>query len=240
MKIHVESDAYRAANACAAWIGEQARRALADRERFSLALSGGSGPRPLFEALAREPVDWQRIELFQVDERAAPPGSPDRNFHAIRTLLVERARIPAAQVHPMPVGQENLEAAAADYAATLERVLGPARVLDLVHLGLGEDGHTASLLPGDPAADSGVPVIVSMAYRGFRRLSFNYSVLSGARQRCWFVTGMAKSGAVARVVEGDRAVPAGRIERRDSHLFVDRAAAAELEDSVGFGASPGS
>jgi 6-phosphogluconolactonase len=223
MKIHVEPDPHRAAGACAAWIGEQARRALADRETFSFALSGGSGPRPLFEALAREPVDWQRVELFQVDERVAPPGSPDRNFSAIRALLVERALIPTAQVHAMPVEQEDLEAAAADYAATLERVLGPGRVLDLVHLGLGEDGHTASLLPGDAAADSGAPVIVSMEYQGFRRLSLNYSVLSAARQRCWYVTGAGKSAVLQRAVDGDRSIPAGCIERDRSVFFVDRA-----------------
>lgn len=229
MKIHVEPDADRLASACAAWIGKQARRALADRNTFSLALSGGRGPRPLFEALAREKIDWQRVQLFQVDERAAPPDSPDRNFHAIHALLVEHAGIPAEQVHPMPVERENLEAAAADYAATLERVLGPGRVLDLVHLGLGADGHTASLLPGDPAADSGAPVIVSMEYQGFRRLSLSYPLLSAARRRSWFVTGAAKSAVLPRVIDGDRAVPAGRIERRDTLFFVDRSAAAALE-----------
>ncbi|HEX2140469.1 MAG TPA: 6-phosphogluconolactonase, partial [Woeseiaceae bacterium] len=131
--------------------------------------------------------------------------------------------------YPMPVAKEDLAAAAADYAATLERVLGPGSVLDVVHLGLGEDGHTASLLPGDPAPESGAPVIVSMAYQGFRRLSLNYPVLSGARQRCWFVTGAAKSEVLPRAVDGDPAIPAGRITREEAWFFVDHAAGAMLE-----------
>ncbi len=229
MKIHVEPDADRLALEAAAWIGEQARRAIDERNTFLIALSGGRGPHRLFEALAREKISWDRVHLFQVDERVAPLESPERNFHAIRSLLVERVAIPAVQVHPMPVERDDLAAAAAEYAATLERVLGPGRVLDLVHLGLGEDGHTASLLPGDPAPDSGAPVIVSMDYQGFRRLSLNYDILSGARQRLWFVTGAAKSEALRRAVDGDRSIPAGRIERDRTLCFADQAAAVLLE-----------
>jgi 6-phosphogluconolactonase len=229
MKIHIEADAEALALEAAAWIGEQARHALAERGTFSLALSGGRGPHGLFEALARQRIGWERVHLFQVDERAAPLESPERNFLAIRSLLVERVPIPCEQLYPMPVASEDLEAAATDYAATLERVLGSGRVLDLVHLGIGEDGHTASLLPGDPASESGKPVIVSREYEGFRRLSLNYHILSGARQRCWFVTGAAKSEVLPRAVDGDPGIPAGRIERDDTWFFVDQAAAAMLE-----------
>lgn len=229
MKIHIEADAGALALEAAAWIGEQARRAIAGRGRFALALSGGRGPHKLFEALARERIDWARVHLFQVDERAAPLDSPDRNFRAIVALLVDRVAIPCEQLHPMPVAREDLAAAAADYAATLERVLGAGCVLDLVHLGLGEDGHTASLLPGDPAAETGAPVIVSREYEGFRRLSLNYGVLSAARQRCWFVTGAAKCEVLVRAVDGDAGIPAGRISREDSWFFVDQAAGAMLE-----------
>jgi 6-phosphogluconolactonase len=229
MKIHVEADADTLALEAAAWIGEQARRAIAGRGMFSLALSGGRGPHGLFEALARERIDWARVHLFQVDERAAPLESPERNFRAIVALLVDRVAIPCEQLYPMPVARDDLEAAAADYAATLERVLGDGSVLDLVHLGIGEDGHTASLLPGDPACESGAPVIVSREYQGFRRLSLNYEVLSAARQRCWFVTGAAKSDVLVRAVDGDPGIPAGRISREDSWFFVDQAAGAMLE-----------
>ncbi len=230
MKIQIEADADALAREAAAWIGQQARSAIAERSMFSLALSGGRGPHGLFEALAREKIDWQRVHLFQVDERAAPLESPERNFRAIVALLVERVAIPCEQLYPMPVAGADLEAGAADYAATLERALGPGLVLDLVHLGLGEDGHTASLLPGDSAPESGAPVIVSMEYQGFRRLSLNYQVLSGARRRCWYVTGAAKSEVLVRAVDGDPGIPAGRIEREDSWFFVDRAAGALLEE----------
>lgn len=229
LKIHIEPDADTLALEAAAWIGEQARRAIGERGQFSLALSGGRGPHALFEALTREKVDWEHVRLFQVDERAAPQASPERNFRAIRSLLVERVPVPADHVHPMPVESDDLEAAAADYAATMERVLGADRLLDLVHLGLGEDGHTASLLPGDPAPDSGAAVIVSMPCQGFRRLSLNYALLSGARQRCWFVTGAAKSEVLPRAVDGDTSIPAGRIRRDDTLFFVDQAAGAALE-----------
>ncbi|HET6628625.1 MAG TPA: 6-phosphogluconolactonase [Woeseiaceae bacterium] len=229
MKIRVTADADELALQAAAWIGEQARTAIAEREIFSLALSGGRGPHGLFEALAREKIDWRRVHLFQVDERAAPLESPERNFRAIVSLLVDRVSIPCEQLYPMPVAGKDLEAGAADYAATLERVLGAGRVLDLVHLGLGEDGHTASLLPGDPACESGAPVIVSREHEGFRRLSLNYQLLSGARQRCWFVTGAAKSEVLMRALDGDPGIPAGRIERQGTWFFVDQAAGALLE-----------
>src|SRR5690606_25239264 len=224
-----EPDADRLALECAAWIGGQARRGLAERDTFSLALSGGRGPHRLFEALAREKVAWERVHVFQVDERAAPVDSPERNLRAIRELLLGRVPIPDANVHPMPVEQQDLESAARDYAGTLARVLGPDLVLDLVHLGLGEDGHTASLFPGDPASESGEPVIVSREQQGFRRLSLNYPVLSGARQRFWFVTGAAKSEVLLRAMDGDVGIPAGRIRREDTLFFADQAAAALLE-----------
>ncbi len=229
MKIHIEADADDLAREAAAFIGEQGRLAIAERGLFSLALSGGRGPHGLFEALAREKLDWERVHLFQVDERAAPLESPERNFRAIVALLVDRVSIPCEQLYPMPVARDDLQAAAGEYAATLERVLGDGRVLDLVHLGLGEDGHTASLLPDDPAAESGAPVIVSREYQGFRRLSLNYEVLSGARRRCWFVTGAAKSEVLLRALDGDGGIPAGRVSRENTWFFVDLAAGAALE-----------
>ncbi|HEX7061263.1 MAG TPA: 6-phosphogluconolactonase [Woeseiaceae bacterium] len=229
MKIHIEPDADRLALECAGWMAGQVRLGLAERDTFSLALSGGRGPHGMFEALAREKVPWSRVHLFQVDERAAPADSPDRNLTAIRSLLAERVAIPPGNVHPMPVEQDDLEAAAREYADTLARVLGPGAILDLVHLGLGEDGHTASLLPGDPVAGSERTVIVSREYGGFRRMSLNYTVLSDARQRVWLVTGTAKSEMLLRAMDGDVTIPAGRIRREDTLFFADQAAGALLE-----------
>src|SRR5690606_883654 len=161
--------------------------------------------------------------------RAAPADSPDRNLTAIRSLLVDRVAIPAGNVHPMPVEQDDLEAAAREYADTPERVLGRGSVLGLVHLGLGGDGHTASPPPGDPVAGSDRTVIVAREHGGFRRMSLNYSVLSDARQRVWFVTGAAKSEMLLRAMDGDVTIPAGRIRREDTLFFADQAAGALLE-----------
>jgi 6-phosphogluconolactonase len=229
VRIHIEADAELLAHEAAAWLADQARRAIEARQRFSLALSGGRGPHRMFEALAKESVPWDCVHLFQVDERAAPADSRQRNLRAIRELLLDRAGIPDDRVYPMPVELDDLDAAARQYAATLEDVLGPDAVLDMVHLGLGEDGHTASLLPGDEAADSAATVIVSREYQGFRRLSLSLPLLSRARQRFWLVTGASKSEILPAAVDGDPSIPAGRVNREDTVFFVDQAAAVLLE-----------
>jgi 6-phosphogluconolactonase len=221
MKIQTEADAQRAAEAAAAWIAGRARAAITDRHRFALALSGGSSPLPMFDALAAADIPWQYVSLYQVDERLVPADSALRNFAAIRERLLDRIAIPAGQVHPMPVESGDPRAAAAAYAETLVRTLGANGVLDLAHLGLGADGHTASLLPGDPAADEATAVIVSRRYQGTRRLSLSFSILSAARERAWLVTGADKRDALARLLGGDPDIPAGRVERRGSIVFTD-------------------
>lgn len=221
MKVRTEADAQGAAEAAAAWIAGRARAAIADRQRFALALSGGSSPLPMFDALAATDLPWQHVSVYQVDERLVPADSAARNFVAIRERLLERVAIPADQVHPMPVESGDPRAAAAAYAETLSRTLGPNGVLDLVHLGLGADGHTASLLPGDPALYEATAVIVSRRYQGMQRLSLSFSSLSAARERAWLVTGADKRDALARLLDGDPDIPAGRVERRNSIVFTD-------------------
>lgn len=221
MRVRTEADANRAAAAAAAHIAGRAQRTIADRRHFALALSGGSSPLPMFEALAAADIPWEFVHLYQVDERLVPVDSPARNFAAIRERLVGRVAIPADQVHPMPVERRDPRAAAADYADTLRRTLGPGGVLDLVHLGLGADGHTASLLPGDPALDEPADVIVSQPYQGARRLSLSAAVLSAARERVWLVTGADKRGALGRLLAGDPGIPAVRLDRRRSVVFTE-------------------
>jgi 6-phosphogluconolactonase len=228
MKIHVEPDPQRLAIGAAAFIARQARRAIHARQQFTLALSGGTAPRRMFEALSREKVQWTAVHVFQVDERVAAAHSGARNFSAMRTALLDHVAIPDGQVHPMPVDLDDLGAAADRYSASLRRCLGPAMALDLVHLGLGEDGHTASLLPGDPALESAADVVVSREYQGYRRLSLTFPVLAAARRRLWFVTGASKSRVLRAAVEGDVSIPAGRVPRSRTTFFVDAAAAAEL------------
>ncbi|HUD96545.1 MAG TPA: 6-phosphogluconolactonase, partial [Woeseiaceae bacterium] len=170
MNIHAVAHSHEASDAAAGYIAAQSRLAVSARRRFTLALSGGSSPLRMFDALTGEAIRWEHVHLFQVDERLVPADSPERNFTPVRERLIAHVDIPPGQVYAMPVELDDPKAAAKAYAATLRRVLGADGVLDLVHLGLGADGHTASLLPDDAALESNADVIVSRPYQGFRRL----------------------------------------------------------------------
>src|ERR1035437_8083900 len=150
MKLEVFEDAEAVARAAAAIIAADARAAVAARGRFIMAVSGGHTPWIMLRALANEEVPWKDVHVFQVDERIAPAGDPDRNLTHLRASLLEHAPLPPQQIYAMPVELPDLEAAAKQYAQPLEQVAGSPPVLDLAHLGMGPDGHTASLVPGDP------------------------------------------------------------------------------------------
>ena len=220
------ADAAAVARRGAARIAEAAREAAAARGRFALAVSGGHTPWEMLAALAAEDLRWDRLELFQVDERVALAGDPDRNWTHLGESLLGRVRLATAQLHPMPVEDADLEAAAARYAATLEGVTGSPAVLDLVHLGLGPDGHTASLVPGDPALDV-VDADVALAgpYQGRRRMTLTFPALDRARCVLWLVTGEDKREMLARLMRRDRSIPAGRVRQDGALVLADRAAA---------------
>lgn len=219
MKVHTLADAQEAGREAAKFIAARGQQAIQARGRFTLALSGGSSPLPMFSALSAENLDWEYVHLFQVDERLVPAHSPERNFAGIREHLLTRADIPSGQVYPMPVELADPVMAATMYATTLRQVLGDDAVLDLVHLGLGADGHTASLLPNDPALEEPSDVVVSRHYQGCRRLSLSLSVISAARERLWLVTGRGKERALAALQRGDRCLPAGRVPHDHSTLY---------------------
>src|ERR1700757_920895 len=146
MQIEVLADADAVAKKAAAVIATEARQAVAARNRFVMAVSGGHTPWVMLRALAEEDVPWSGVHIFQVDERVAPEGHADRNLTHLRAALLEHAPLPPEQIYAMPVEMNDLQSAAAKYAVGLERIAGAPPVLDLVHLGLGPDGHTASLL----------------------------------------------------------------------------------------------
>lgn len=232
MKIEIFADAEAAARRAAAFIAELARESVAQRGQFSLAASGGTTPWLMFRFLAGEDLPWQHVHLFQVDERVAPDGHLDRNLTHLRASLLGTVPLPAENLHPMPVEAQDLEAAAARYAAELQGVAGSPAVLDLAHLGLGADGHTASLVPGDRvlkvmAADAAV----SASYRGYRRMTLTYPLLNRARRILWVVTGPDKVPALEGLLLGDRTIPAGRVCGERALVLADAAAA-------GFGAGP--
>jgi 6-phosphogluconolactonase len=191
-----------------------------------MALSGGRTPWIMLRRLATEDVPWADVHVVQVDERVAPPGDPDRNLTHVRESLIQHAPLRPEQVHAMPVEMPDLAAAALQYASTLHAISGSPPLLDVVHLGLGGDGHTASLVPGDPVVDvTDRDVAVTGVYQGRRRMTLTYAALNRARRVLWVVTGSAKAVMLRRLREGDVSIPAGRIRRDLALVLADRAAA---------------
>jgi len=226
MQVDVFADETAVAKAAAKFIAAQAAAAIAVRGRFKFAVSGGRTPWQMLRALAGERVDWTNVHLFQVDERVAPAGDPDRNLTHIRDSLLAHAPIVAANVHAMPVEDTDLAAAAARYAQTLAMIAGTPPVLDLVHLGLGPDGHTASLVPGDPVLDEDfLNVSITQPYQGHRRMTLTYPVLNRSRCVLFVVTGAEKVKALDLLRAGDRRIPAARVTGERSVVMADAAAA---------------
>jgi 6-phosphogluconolactonase len=217
--VEVVADEREAARRAAELIADAGRGAAGDRGTFSLAMSGGRTPWAMLAILGdSEEMPWAETELFQVDERIASPGSEDRNLtHLVLGLSMQNQ----AALRPMPVTQRDLDAAAREYEASLPEPL------DLVHLGLGPDGHTASLVPGDPVLEmTGRRVAVTeTAYQGHRRMTLTYPALAAARQVLWLVTGAEKREALAKLLVGDRSIPAGRVENDSMTVVADEAAA---------------
>ena len=201
------------------------REAVTERGRCALAFSGGTTPLRAFGALAEEDVPWDRVHVFQVDERVGPFGDPERNYFHLKEALIDRIAIPSANVHPMPVEEEDLDEGARRYVAILHQIAGTPPVLDLVQLGLGEDGHTASLFPDDAAlkvVDS--DVAVTGIYKGRRRMTLTFPAIDRARCLLWLVTGSGKAAALERLLAGDRSLPAGRVRSDRAVLLADKTA----------------
>jgi 6-phosphogluconolactonase len=228
LKVVVLPDSASAARRAAHFVASEARAAAAARGRFTFAVSGGRTPWQMLRALADEDVPWNAVHLFQVDERIAPAGDPERNLTHIGESLLRAGKLPPAQLHAMPVEAPDVAAAAARYARELASVAGTPPVLDLVHLGLGPDGHTASLVPGDPALDvTRDEVTVTGVYQGHQRMTLTFPAIDRARRILWLVTGAEKQPMLTRLRAGDRSIPAGRVRREDALIVADAAAAGD-------------
>jgi 6-phosphogluconolactonase len=183
----------------------------------------------MLKALASEEVPWNALQIFQVDERVAPEGDADRNLTHLHKSLLEHAPLKPAQIHAMPVNATDLEKACVDYARELQSVAGNPPALDLIHLGLGPDGHTASLVPGDPVLDvRDRDVALTGVYQNRRRMTLTYPIINRARQILWLVTGADKSGPLLQLRNADPAIPAGHVNQAHAMALADAAAAAKL------------
>jgi 6-phosphogluconolactonase len=229
MKMEVFADDESTARAAAKFIAAEAAAAVAARGQFVLAVSGGRTPWIMLRALGDEEVPWERIHVVQVDERVAPAGHADRNLAHLRETLLDHSPIGPEQIHAMPVESSDLEVAAKQYASTLCEIAGSPPILDLIHLGLGPDGHTASLVPGEPVLNAtDVDVAVTGVYQGRRRMTLTYPIINRARRILWLVTGNEKVSMLLRLRKGDQSIPAGRVRHGQALIFADRAAVGDV------------
>jgi 6-phosphogluconolactonase len=222
MKVEVYADPAAVARCAADFIAAEARAAVAARGKFMFAVSGGHTPWMMLAELAKQDVSWKDTHLFQIDERVAPDGDPARNLTHLRDSLLALAPLPSENLHAMPVGESDLENAARHYAQSLREVAGDPPVLDLAHLGLGPDGHTASLVPNDAVlAVTDRDVAVTGVYQEHRRMTLTYPMINRARRIAWLITGSDKVGMLQRLLAADPSIPSGRIRQDNAIVIAD-------------------
>jgi len=224
MQVEILANPETVAKRAASLIAAYAREAVAARGQFSFAVSGGKAPWIMLHDLASEDVPWDKVQVFQVDERVAPAGDPDRNLTHLHESLLNHAPLEPDQIHAMPVELPDLDAAAAQYQKTLAAFCGSPAMLDLTHLGLGPDGHTASLVPGDPVLNvTDRDVAATGVYQEHRRMTLTYPMLNRSRRILWLVTGADKVDALKKLRAGDTSIPGGRIASGNAVLLAEQA-----------------
>lgn len=229
MKVEVLADPAAVARMAATIIAKEARSAVATRGRFVMAVSGGKTPWLMLRELANEDVPWDKTQIVQVDERIAPAGHTDRNLTHLRESLLSHVSLRPEQIHAMPVESSDLDMATEQYVRTLTGLAGSPPVLDLIHLGLGADGHTASLVPDDPVLNvTDTDVAMTGEYQGRRRMTLTYPIIDRSRRILWVVTGAEKASPLSRLLAADPTIPAGRVRQDQDLILADRPAAANL------------
>ena len=225
MEIRQCNSADDVATAGADFIDARAKESISERGQFTMALSGGSTPWVMLRELAKHDLPWEQVKIFQVDERAAPDGDANRNLVHIQDHFTDRISLPAENLYAMPVAGKDLEKEAGRYERELSELAGTPPVLDVVHLGLGGDGHTASLVPGDPVLEVGDrDVAITDVYAGRQRMTLTYPIINRARHILWLITGEGKAEMLDRLIQADHDIPAGRISQRQATIVADAAA----------------
>jgi len=229
MDIRVFPDEGEVAHEAARMIAAMARKYAAANGRFLMAVSGGKTPWKMLESLGKEDIPWKSVHVFQVDERVAPAGHPDRNLTYLRKSLLEHSPLSEDNIHSMPVELNNLESAAENYSVLLSKIAGKPPVLDLVHLGLGSDGHTASLIPDDLVLNvDNCDVALTGIYQGRKRMTLTYPMINRSRNILWIVTGAEKVAVLKRLQANDTAIPAGRICQDKAIILADHDAVSDM------------
>jgi 6-phosphogluconolactonase len=240
-KILVEADNEAALVTSADLVASIACEAVSQRGQCTMALSGGTTPQPLYDLLTRQPrsdgIPWQDVHIFFGDERDVPADHPDSNFRMAQQTLLDRVPVRLEHVHPMPADAADLEMAAGQYAELIIDQVGAGSsglpAFDLVLLGMGGDGHVASLFPGTPALEETRKLVTVhfVPVLGRRRMTFTLPLINAARNILFLVTGVDKADPVEKVLGDDRAaaaeLPAGRVHPTDGTLIfvMDRGAA---------------
>jgi 6-phosphogluconolactonase len=225
MKTELFPTADQVAAGAAAYLEHEIRDALTHQKSFSLAISGGRTPWEMLKILSKADLPWKRVNLFQVDERVAPDGHADRNLTQLFQAIAGTLMVTQLRIFPMPVLAEDLEEGCREYTQVLDEIT-EGKGLDLIHLGLGSDGHTASLVPGDGVMDvkDRLVACTQNTYQGRIRMTLTYPLLNAAKQLLWIVTGSEKQEMVQRLLQQDPSIPAGSIRQENALLMVDQAA----------------
>ena len=225
MKTELFPTADQVAAGAAAYLEQEIRDALTHQKSFSLAISGGRTPWEMLKILSKADLPWQQVNLFQVDERVAPDGHADRNLTQLFQAIAGTPMVTQLRIFPMPVLAEDLEEGCREYTQVLDEVT-EGKGLDLIHLGLGSDGHTASLVPGDGVMEvqDRLVACTQNTYQGRIRMTLTYPLLNSAKQLLWIVTGSEKQEMVQRLIQQDPSIPAGRLRQENALLLVDQAA----------------
>lgn len=230
MEIKIFQNSEEVANQAALLIAEMIREKIAEKGFFTLAISGGRTPWEMIKILAKEKLPWEKVHLFQVDERVAPDGNPDRNLTQLFQTIQETRLMTRLNIFHMPVLAHDLENACAEYAHHIQEVTQSGK-LDLIHLGLGADGHTASLIPGDSVCDilDRDVAMTARPYQGRDRMTLTYPLINRAEKILWIVTGEEKAEMLKRLVDQDPEIPAGKIAQNQAIIYADTPAAKILE-----------
>ena len=226
MQTFIGRDPANAAAMAADWLATRITEDVGERGRCVLALSGGQTPWKMLEELITRNVPWHALQVVQVDERVVPLDDPRRNFTHIHDLLCKRGRLEEKQLHPIPAERPDPDLVAREYAKALEALAGSPPIIDIVHLGLGSDGHTASLLPGDATLRiMDRDTAATGLYAGTRRITLTLPCLNRARAHLWLITGADKARSLRELIKGEGDIPAVRVVRDRAVVFADATAA---------------